>query len=115
MKNTILRYHSTWIAAAEDGEITWKTASMLIEAFDLGVSETEEILRNSVVHSPSISEQSIEIKNDTFQYLENIGKPIKFPPVRLQDNGRFDKVVVEISETINFKARNRHKQLKIEV
>ncbi|CAH6818729.1 conserved hypothetical protein [Vibrio chagasii] len=115
MKKTILRYHSTWIAAAELGEITWETASMLIEAFELGVCETEEILRNGVVHSPSISEQAIEIKNDTFQYLENIGKPIKFPPVRLQDNERCNEVVIEISETINFKARNRHKQLKIEV
>ncbi|CAK2344004.1 conserved hypothetical protein [Vibrio crassostreae] len=115
MKKTILRYHSTWIAAAEVGEITWETASMLIEAFDLGVCETEEILRNGVVHSPSIAEQAIEIKNDTFQYLENIGKPIKFPPARLQDNERCDEVVIEISETVNFKARNRNKQLKIEV
>lgn len=46
--------------------------------------------------------------------LENIGKPIKFPPARLH-NERCDEVVIEISETVNFKARNRNKQLKIEV
>ncbi|MEZ8329179.1 hypothetical protein AB6C40_14985 [Vibrio splendidus] len=112
MKNTVRQYHSAWIAAAEVGEITWETASMLMEAFDLGVSETEEVLRNGNHLSRSVSDEAMQTKNDTFQHLENRGKTISFPPTSLQNKERCDEVNIEISQTVNFKARNLHTQLK---
>ena len=112
MKKTVRQYHSAWIAAAETGEITWETASMLMEAFDLGVAETEGVLRNGDRLSRSVVEDAIQAKNDTFQYLENRGEAITFPPTSLKNKERCDEVNIEISQTVNFKAMNLHTQLK---
>lgn len=112
MKKTVRQYHSAWIAAAETGEITWETASMLIEAFDLGIAETEEALRNGVRLSHSILDEAIQAKNDTFQYIENRGEAVSFPPTSNHNKERCDEINIEISQTVNFKAMNLHKQLK---
>lgn len=107
------QYHSAWIAAAEAGEITWETASMLMEAFELGVTETAEALRNSVVSVCSLSDEAIQTKNDSFQYVRNKGKSIKFPPSSLNRETRCAEINKEISQTVNFKSRKLHASLKI--
>lgn len=92
--NVIRKYHASWIEAAERGEISWETASMLMEAFELGIAE-----------------EGIKIKNDSFQYIRNIGKEVSYPPSGIHHKHRVDEIEKELTSTINFGSRRLHAEL----
>ena len=102
------KYYSSWIAAAERGDINWETASMLIEAFELGIAECVEALTTTNKSAPQIAEEAIQIKNDTNQYLKNIGKEVSYPPSGLHHKLRIDEIENELISTINFGSRRLH-------
>ncbi|CAH1590398.1 conserved hypothetical protein [Vibrio jasicida] len=111
MMNVIKKYHASWIEAAERGEISWETASMLMEAFELGIAECVEALSTTNKSATQIAEEGIKIKNDSFQYIRNIGKEVSYPPSGIHHKHRVDEIEKELTSTINFGSRRLHAEL----
>ncbi|MEZ8733853.1 hypothetical protein [Vibrio sp. 10N.239.312.D08] len=113
MMNASRKYHASWIEAAERGEISWETVTMLIEAFELGVAECVEELSLTNKSATQVADEALKIKNDTFQYIQNVGKEISYPPSGLNRMYRIGEIVNELGSTINFCSRRIHSDLRI--
>ncbi|EKA5635934.1 hypothetical protein OKZ62_001838 [Vibrio navarrensis] len=110
--NVTRHYHATWIAAAERGEISWQTVSMLIEAFELGIAELTEALSTGEKSPAQLANEAIQVKNDTFQYLINLNKDISYPPSSHSvDKHRVKEIEQILQSTVNFQSRRQHSEL----
>ena len=107
IKDRVLNQAANWLVLAEKGQISYETASLLVNAFELGMAEFAEETSQSIVH-----QQAYDQVQDVNQYLKNIGQTVVHPSFST-DLESSNRIASEIRSTVNFKSRALHKKAKL--
>ncbi|MEZ8029257.1 hypothetical protein [Enterovibrio norvegicus] len=112
LENRIREYHATWIAAAKKGMMSFESASMLIDAFELGAAEALESQTEGAT-PVQISDTFIKQAADSRQFISNSGGSNRWAPCRSNvDSALILSVKNELETTVNFRSRAIHASVK---
>ncbi len=101
IKERVIANAANWISLAQNGKITWREASLLINAFELGIAELGEHIGD---HNHEL--QAYEQTADVNLYIISQGKEIEETPTGS------DLIVIEnlkrtLRATVDFQSRNK--------
>ncbi|WP_300500473.1 hypothetical protein [Marinobacter sp.] len=107
IEDRIIANSANWIDLASKGEISWETASLLINAFELGVAElSEEISR------PDLGKRAYRQVADVNAYLELQGHKIFYPGCS-KDSESWRNVANEVKAISNFSSRKTRRMVEL--
>ncbi|WP_413694414.1 hypothetical protein [Psychromonas sp. KJ10-2] len=100
IKDRIIANASVWLAMAEKGEITYKEVYLMVNAFELGISELAEVIENPSLGSEAY--QQISIVN--LHIRNKSGCSFSIPTT--DDEQAIDHEEIKIRSAINFTSHN---------
>lgn len=106
IEDRVVRQSAIWIGLAQAGKISYQTASLLINTFELGMAEFAEEVELQIVHK-----KAYQKTQDVNLYIQNQGEMTQYPPCVCNDNLQ-NEIASTISRTCNFKSRLLHKKLQ---
>lgn len=106
VKDRVVKQAAIWLDVAQKGGISYETASLLINAFELGMSEMAEAL-----NSDSGATEAYAQVADVNQYIKSLGKDVVFPP-NSYDAGSVAQIEDSIRAVVNFSSRSLNKSIR---
>lgn len=104
IQERVLNNSSSWLDLAHKGEISFETASLLINAFELGMAELAE-----EINMPS--SEAYEQVADVNQYIKSLGHEVVYPKAST-DTGSIIKIIKNVKSIVNFTSRKTQNQIE---